>query len=112
MPEPNSEVSSRSGSPIREIVLPLAVVISLIGSAWWSGVGWGTVATKLDTLTTLVSSVQSDVGILRGDVAALEKRQADLEARLKTQEDAFRLFKMYTKGRIARLPYRSTDDGE
>jgi hypothetical protein len=102
----------RASHPVREVVLPLAVVLALVGQAWYAGMGWGTVGTKLDVLTALVASAQKDVGALSGEVQALKERQGKLDDRMKAQEEAHRLFKMYTKGRIARLPYRATDDGE
>jgi hypothetical protein len=91
--------------PVKDVVLPLAVVLGLVGNAWWAGEGWGRVNTKLDQLI----HAQSQVVL---DVTALEKDVVDLKTRMKAQEEALRVFKMYTKGRIARLPYRASDDGE
>ena len=95
----------RSQHPVREIVLPLATVLLLAGNAWWGGVGWGKVSSQLETLIANVSGITTDVAAMKNRLAALENSQ-------KTQDEKFRLFKMYTKGRIARLPYRATDDGE
>lgn len=91
--------------PVKDIVLPLAIVIGLIGNAWWAGVNWGKVSTQLETIITTLGTTVSTVAIH-------DKQIADLEVRIKTQEEKLRLFKMYTKGRIARLPYRASDDGE
>lgn len=91
--------------PVRDIVLPLAVVIGLIGNAWWGGVGWGKVSTQLETILATLANATTTV-------AQHEKEITQLEARITAQEKELRLFKMYTKGRIARLPYRSSDDGE
>lgn len=102
----------RQQQPVRDIVIPLVVVIGLIGNAWWGGVGWGKVNGKLDTIMERVMAMQSQVSAVQGDAADLDRRLFQLEGRLKQQEDSLRVFKMYTKGRIARLPYRATDDGE
>lgn len=91
--------------PVKDIVLPLAVVIGLIGNAWYGGVNWGRVSTQLETL---ISTLTQTVGV----VSAHSREITDLQTRMKAQEDNLRLFKMYTKGRIARLPYRASDDGE
>jgi hypothetical protein len=113
LPEPNNDDRpSRSGNPVREIVLPLAVVLGLIGNAWWGGVGWGKVSNQLEQVLMTQKSVE-------GRATAIETRMADFEIwkRVHEREQAlrdheFRLFRMYTKGRIARLPYRASDDGE
>ena len=110
MPEEPAKTAERQ--PMRDIVIPLAVVIGLIGNAWWGGVGWGRVNGKLDTIVDSIRSTQGEVSQLRNDALEIDRKLAALESRMKQQEDAFRLFKMYTKGRIARLPYRATDDGE
>lgn len=90
---------------MKDIVIPLAVVLTLLGNAWWAGVTWGRVSTQLETITATLTSHSETVAVHDKEIAALE-------ARVKAQEDALRLFKMYTKGRIARLPYRASDDGE
>jgi hypothetical protein len=91
--------------PVKDIVLPLAVVIGLIGNAWWGGVGWGKVSTQLESIiNTLATTVAA--------VSTHDKEITELQARVASQEKELRLFKMYTKGRIARLPYRASDDGE
>lgn len=91
--------------PVKDIVLPLAVVIGLIGNAWWGGVGWGKVSTQLETIIATLTSTVSTVSGQGRDIV-------ELQARVTAQEKELRLFKMYTKGRIARLPYRASDDGE
>lgn len=108
MPDNND----RPNQPMKDVVLPLAVVIGLIGNAWWGGVGWGKVSTKLDSIMDRIGSTQVQVTQLRADSDAIDRRLLAIESRMKAQEEQLRLFKMYTKGRIARLPYRATDDGE
>lgn len=102
----------KGGGPVREVVLPLAMVLALVGNAWWGGVGWGRVSSQLD-------QVLASMNDLRGRTSSVEQRLSEVESwrrmqeeNLKQRDQEFRLFKMYTKGRIARLPYRSTDDGE
>jgi hypothetical protein len=99
-------------SGLAGIVLPLATVIILVAHAYWSGVGWGKVSSKLDTIMERLNAVQSQVTALRADSDSMDRRLLAIERDFKAQADQFRLFKMYTKGRIARLPYRATDDGE
>jgi hypothetical protein len=91
--------------PVKDIVLPLAVVIGLIGNAWWGGVGWGKVSTQLETILATLNSTVTTVNGQGRDII-------ELQAKVAAQEKELRLFKMYTKGRIARLPYRASDDGE
>lgn len=91
--------------PVKDIVLPLAVVIGLIGNAWWGGVGWGKVSTQLETIVTTLNTTVLNVNGQGREIV-------ELQARMAAQEKEMRLFKMYTKGRIARLPYRASDDGE
>jgi hypothetical protein len=105
-PRPRGKVvAPRTEHPVKDIVLPLAVVIGLIGNAWWGGVGWGKVSTQLELLIKTQAAMVATVN-------GLEKEVLSLQSRLKAQEEGFRLFKAYTKGRIARLPYRASDDGE
>lgn len=98
--------------PVKDIVLPLAVVIGLVGNAWWGGVGWGKVSHQLDSLSDQItamnqrtSHVESDVADLKLWRVSIDKDNAEMAVRLK-------LFRQYTKGRIARLPYHAADDGE
>jgi hypothetical protein len=109
----NEPEAPRGGAhPVREIVLPLAVVLGLVGNAWWAGVGWGRVSNQLDLVLASQKSVEMRTANLESRMADFEiwKRMHDA-AQLKRDEE-FRLFRMYTKGRIARLPYRASDDGE
>jgi hypothetical protein len=91
--------------PVKDIALPLAMVLGLVANAWWAGDGWGRVNTKLDQL---IQTQAATVEIVTG----LEKDVLDLKARMRGQQEELRLFKAYTKGRIARMPYRASDDGE
>lgn len=100
-----AEPASSAPHPVKDIVLPLAVVIGLIGNAWWGGVGWGKVSTQLETILSTLTSTVATVNSQGRDIIELQTRVA-------AQEKELRLFKMYTKGRIARLPYRASDDGE
>lgn len=101
-----------SEHPVREIVLPLAVVIGLIANAFWSGVGWGNVSSKLTTVIDAMNAIGRRTDSLEHDVAELKVWQATQVKDDADRDRAFSQFKMYTKGRIARLPYHSSDDGE
>jgi hypothetical protein len=101
----SSGPANGTAHPVKDIVLPLAVVIGLIGNAWWGGVGWGKVSTQLETILVTLNSTVSTVNGHGREII-------ELQARIAAQEKEMRLFKMYTKGRIARLPYRASDDGE
>jgi hypothetical protein len=103
--EPPPQPPAPAAHPVKDIVLPLAVVIGLIGNAWWGGVGWGKVSTQLETI---LSTLNNTVLVVNGHGREI----IELQARMTAQEKEMRLFKMYTKGRIARLPYRASDDGE
>lgn len=111
MPEPADD-RSRGGSPVREIVLPLAVVLGLVGNAWWGGMGWGKVSSQLDVVLTSLASLQGRTGAAESRLTELETWKRVHEKEQEKRDQEFRLFKLYTKGRIARLPYRASDDGE
>ena len=98
--------------PVKDIVLPLAVVIGLIGNAWWGGVGWGRVSNQLTTLIDQIASMNKRTERVETDVADLKAWRVAMDKDNAERERQFKLFRMYTKGRIARLPYHSTDDGE
>jgi len=112
VPEPNEDRPSRAGNPVREIVLPLAVVLGLIGNAWWGGLGWGRVSNQLEEVLASQKSVESRTGAIEIRMTDFETWRRVHEAEQIRRDQEFRLFKMYTKGRISRLPYRASDDGE
>ena len=102
----------KENHPVREIVLPLAVVIGLIANAFWSGVGWGQVSSKLTTLIDSVATMSKRTDNVEHDLAELKIWKATQAKEDAERDKAFGLLKMYTKGRIARLPYHASDDGE
>jgi len=96
-----------SDHPVREIVLPLAIVIGLLGNALLIGVSWGRFTQRLDILDQR-QEVQS--GVLDGHGKAIQDtkdRVHDLERDIKEDERRFLLLDDYTRGRIDRLPYKA-----
>jgi hypothetical protein len=102
----------QSEHPVREIVLPLAVVLALLGNAWYGGVGWGRVSTQLEGVLAAIGGIRDRVAAVESDLAKIKVWQQSQDLEDRARDERFRLFKMYTKGRIARLPYRASDDGE
>lgn len=98
--------------PVKEIVLPLATVLLLVGNAWWAGVGWGKVSTQLEGVLAALGGFGTRVTATEADIAELKAWRRTQEQDDRMRDERFRLFRMYTKGRIARLPYRASDDGE
>ena len=49
---------------------------------------------------------------LASDLAEIQRWRERVREEDKARDEQFRLFRMYVKGRIARLPYRASDDGE
>lgn len=98
--------------PVKDIVLPLAVVVGLVGNAWWGGVGWGKVSHQLDTLTDQISQMSKRTDDVARDVTDLKAWRIAKEKDDADRDRNFKLLRMYTKGRIARLPYHTSDDGE
>lgn len=91
--------------PVKDIVLPLAVVIALIANALFVGVAWGRF-TERQAINEALDSVQS-ASLKEHDKQLLDLRDAVRDLARDRAEDRkeFILLEDYTRGRIDRLPY-------
>lgn len=103
MPPPPSQAPH----PVKDIVLPLAVVIGLIANALMIGVAWGRFSQRMDTYEKIQADLSGRVTKQEEKELALRDRVRDLERDVKDQDRRFWLFDDYTRGRIDRLPYKS-----
>lgn len=93
--------------PVKDIVIPLAVVITLIANALLVGIAWGRITARVEQVEGAVATehqknVDQDRAILD-----LRDRAHDSERDIKEDEKRFGLLDDYTRGRIDRLPYKS-----
>ena len=93
--------------PVKDIVIPLAVVLTLIANALLVGIAWG-------RITSRVEQVESGVGIEHEKnttqdqrLLELRDRMHDAERDIKEDERRFGLLDDYTRGRIDRFPYKA-----
>jgi predicted nucleic acid-binding Zn-ribbon protein len=93
--------------PVREIVLPLAVVLGLVANGILVGVAWG----KLSTVVTVINenqTKQSDqLKELTVRVQGIGDRLHDVERDAEQDRRDFRTLEDYTRGRVDRLQYRA-----
>jgi hypothetical protein len=102
----------QAAHPVKDIVLPLGIVIGLVLNAWYGGNGWGRVSKQLETIDSKMGKMDQRADHLESDVLNLQKWQIETNKDNTARDVEFRLFRAYTKGRIARLPYHASDDGE
>ncbi len=93
--------------PVKDIVLPLAVVIGLLANALMIGVAWGRFSQRMDTYEA--SQQRQDQRITKAEegVLSLRDRMHDVERDIKEAERRFLLLDDYTRGRIDKLPYHA-----
>lgn len=92
--------------PVKDVVLPLAVVIGLIANALMIGVAWGRFGQRMDTYETIQSSHAGRIEKMEEREQALRDRVRDVERDNKEADRRFFLLDDYTRGRIDRLPYK------
>jgi len=93
--------------PVKDIVIPLAVVITLLANALLIGVAWGRFSQRMDTYEAAQQKQDARITQAEGAALALRDRMHDAERDIKEWERRFALFDDYTRGRIDRLPYHS-----
>jgi hypothetical protein len=91
--------------PVKDIVIPLAVVIMLCANALLIGVAWGRITARVENVETGVAiehqrNIEQDHSLVD-----LRDRMHDAERDIREGEKRFVLFDDYTRGRIDRLPY-------
>lgn len=91
---------------MKDIVLPLAVVITLIANALMVGIAWGKFSTRLEIVERHYNDERGRNTEQDRAIQALKDRAHDLERDTKEADKRFFMLDDYTRGRIDRLPYR------
>lgn len=92
---------------VREVVLPLAVVMTLIGNALFVGVAWGKFSFRMDVTERSIATEQQRNTEQDRAIQALKDRAHDLERDRKEDIRNFLMLDNYTRGRIDHLPYKT-----
>lgn len=93
--------------PVKDIVLPLAVVIGLIANALMIGIAWGRFSQRMDTYEGVQASQDQRITKTEEEVLRLRDRLRDAERDIDDGERRFLLLDDYTRGRVDRLPYKA-----
>jgi uncharacterized protein HemX len=93
--------------PVKDVVLPLAVVVGLIANALVIGVAWGRFSQRMDTYEAAQVNHTRRIEKMEEKEQAMRDRVRDLERDAKESERRFWLLDDYTRGRIDRLPYKT-----
>jgi hypothetical protein len=96
-----------SEHPVKEIVLPLAVVMGLVGNALFIGISWGRVTQRLDIMDQKQDAQSSVIDSHSKSIQDVKDRVHDLERDMKENERRFMLLDDYTRGRIDKYPYKA-----
>lgn len=98
---------------MKELALPVTIVLALLANAVMYGTDRGRSAQRLDGIEASNTEIKSGVNAVRADVAAVARQQleAQVDQRdIRRQVDGLNrdllLLKDYTEGRISHLPYR------
>lgn len=93
--------------PVKDIVIPLAVVLTLIANALLIGIAWGRITARVEQVEGGVSvEHQKNIDQDRG-ITDLRDRMHDAERDIKETDRHYGLLDDYTRGRIDRLPYKA-----
>jgi hypothetical protein len=98
-------VSESQQQTMREVVLPLAVVIGLIVNALLVGTAWGRLGQRLDTNEALDAAQGSRIEKVEERVQTLRDTLRDLTRDRLEDRKEFDKLEDYTRGRVDRLPY-------
>lgn len=93
--------------PVKDIVIPLAVVITLLLNALLVGIAWGRITARVEQVENGVVVEHQKNSDQDRALADLRDRMHDAERDIKEDEKRFGLLDDYTRGRIDRLPYKS-----
>ena len=102
-----NEPERRAPHPVKDIVLPLAVVVALITNALMVGIAWGRLGQRLDTLDTGQREHREAIQALQRQNQETRDRLRDLERDAIEDRKDFDFLEDYTRGRIDRLPYKA-----
>lgn len=91
--------------PVKDIVLPLAVVIGLLANALLAGIAWGRIGQRMDTNEATDGRQNSQIEKLDERFMDLRDGVRDLTRDLVEDRRKFDGLEDYTRGRIDRLPY-------
>jgi hypothetical protein len=100
-------VSETQQQTMREVVLPLAVVIGLIVNALLVGTAWGRLGQRLDTNDAVDASQTSRIEKSEERLQTLRDTVRDLSRDAQEDRKNFLQLEDYSRGRIDRLPYHS-----
>lgn len=92
--------------PVKDIVLPLTVVVGLVVNAFFMGNVWGKISYRMDIMDFTLSEEKAKNSEQDKHLQALRDRTHDLERDNKDQDRRFLLLDDYTRGRIDRMPYK------
>lgn len=108
MPDPNT--TSAVPHPVKDIVLPLAVVIGLVVNALVIGIAWGKFSYRIEINERAIAaheeSSKQENSHQNQSIQSLRDRVHDLERDTTEHERRFLMLDDYTRGRIDRLPYK------
>lgn len=93
--------------PVRDIVLPLATVMVLVGNTLMIGIAWGRITQKQETYEFYQSETRQQMREALQLMEKIEDRVHDLERDAVQDRKDFSLLENYTRGRIDHLPYRT-----
>lgn len=93
--------------PVKDIVLPLAVVIGLVGNALMIGVAWGRISSRVDVVERGYHDERSRNNDQDQGIQTLRDRMHDAERDIKEDQRRFLQLDDYTRGRIDRMPYKA-----
>lgn len=96
-----------SPHPVKDVVLPLAVVITLLANALMIGIAWGRFSQRMENYEGAAQKLESRVTGGESAIRSIQDRMHDAERDIKEDERRFGLLDDYTRGRIDRLPYKS-----
>lgn len=94
-------------SPMKDVVLPLAVVLGLVGNALFVGIAWGKLTQRQDTQETRSLAQEKRLDSLSEQYQVLRDKVRDLDRDASEHREDFKLLEDYTRGRIDRLPYHA-----
>lgn len=92
--------------PVKDIVIPLAVVIALLSNALLIGIAWGRITSRVEQVESGIAVEHAKNSDQDRSIGDLRDRMHDAERDLKEDEKRFQVFDDYTRGRIDRLPYK------
>lgn len=93
--------------PVKDVVLPLAVVIGLLVNALMIGVAWGRFSQRMDTYEGIQATLEQRVTKAEEAALNLRDRMRDAERDIKEDQRRFLMLDDYTRGRVDRLPYKA-----